>query len=364
MMFSIPSSTRRSSTVPISLRPAPTQVRWAIAQMPRLALDAAHDLDGALARRAARAVGHRDERRRQLAELADRALERGHAGLGLGREELEREDAAVRVAEEIADAHGPTSTPAGARRRAGRNRRRCARGRAWALVAGGAVGQALQPLEREVGLDDDGLALALGRLEHDVVADLLDERAQAARAGAAADAEARDRVQRLVGEAQIDAVHLEQRLVLAHHRVGRRGHHQEQVVLRQRVELDAHGEAPQELGEQAVVEQLLLGDAAALGVRRRRPRRRAAAPKPTVLASSCEAQIGERAGGDEQDVLRVDDHEVVLVPVLGDVERHEALAPLEDLEQRSAARPRRRCRASRRRCARPGSGARSCRSRR
>ena len=44
-------------------------------------------------------------------------------------------------------------------------------------------------------------------------------------------------------------------------------------------------------------------------------------------------QIRERAGGDEQDVLGVDDDEVVLVPVLGHVERHEALAPLEDLEQ-------------------------------
>ena len=43
--------------------------------------------------------------------------------------------------------------------------------------------------------------------------------------------------------------------------------HQVEIVLGEWVELDAHGDAPQELGQEAVVEQLLLGHAAALGGR-------------------------------------------------------------------------------------------------
>ena len=47
-----------------------------------------------------------------------------------------------------------------------------------------------------------------------------------------------------------------------------------------------------------------------------------------------EVQVGEGAGGDEQDVLGVDHHEVVFVPVLGHVQRDEDLAALQQLEQR------------------------------
>src|SRR3982751_2602814 len=43
-------------------------------------------------------------------------------------------------------------------------------------------------------------------------------------------------------------------------------------------------------------------------------------------------KVRERPGRDEQDVLRVDDDEVVLVPVLRDVERREDLAALEQLQ--------------------------------
>ena len=44
-------------------------------------------------------------------------------------------------------------------------------------------------------------------------------------------------------------------------------------------------------------------------------------------------QVGERPGRDEQDVLGVDDDEVVLVPVLRDVQRREDLASFQHLEQ-------------------------------
>ena len=131
----------------------------------RLALDPLHQLDGLGARRAARAVGHRHERGRQLGQLADGPLQRLAAGVGLGREELEREQAAAARREQLARSSLGRS-PALPMRPPMRSR--CA-----AIVAASTV---------------DGLALALGRLEHDVVADLLDDRAQAARAGAPAQA--------------------------------------------------------------------------------------------------------------------------------------------------------------------------------
>ena len=138
----------------------------------------------------------------------------------------------------------------------------------------------------------------------------------------------RDGPQPVVGEAQVDAVHLQQRLILAHHRVGRAGHDQVEIVLGQRFELDADGQPPQELGEEAVVEQLLLGDA---------PGGRGAAleigAETDRLGRIGEVHVGERPRGDEQDVLRVDDDEVVFVPVLRDVEGREDLASFEQLEQ-------------------------------
>ena len=65
-------------------------------------LDPLDDLDRAVARRAARAVGDRDERRRVLSELRERRAQVLLALLGLRREELERE-ARVRVLEDLVD---------------------------------------------------------------------------------------------------------------------------------------------------------------------------------------------------------------------------------------------------------------------
>ena len=69
-----------------------------------LAGDPFGDRDGAVARRTAGAVGHRDERRPQRLELADRAPQHLLAGLVLGREELERERPAA-LPKQVADAH-------------------------------------------------------------------------------------------------------------------------------------------------------------------------------------------------------------------------------------------------------------------
>ena len=71
-----------------------------------LALDPGDDVDGLLARAAAGAVGHRDEARRQIAQLGDGAHQRLLARLGLGRKELEREHRFA-PAEQVADPHNP-----------------------------------------------------------------------------------------------------------------------------------------------------------------------------------------------------------------------------------------------------------------
>src|SRR6202000_2715590 len=71
------------------------------------ALDRGGQLDGELARRAARAVGDRHESGLQLGELLQRRVELGDAVLTLRREELEGEARRTR-AKSLGDAHGET----------------------------------------------------------------------------------------------------------------------------------------------------------------------------------------------------------------------------------------------------------------
>ncbi|HLL86539.1 MAG TPA: hypothetical protein VK387_04430 [Thermoleophilaceae bacterium] len=72
-----------------------------------LLLDPADDVQGAVARRAERAVGHRDERRVVVLELGDGLEQPLGALVVLGREELERE-AGASLLEDLVDAHGAT----------------------------------------------------------------------------------------------------------------------------------------------------------------------------------------------------------------------------------------------------------------
>ena len=211
MTFSMPPSTSRSSTAADLVLAGADAGQVRHRGQARLALDPLHQIDGLRARRAARAVGHRHVRRRQLGQLADRPLQRLHARVGLGREELEREQPPV-VAENSSEIF------------IWRPLDRCCRTSAHAV----------EVRRDRRGVDCHGLALAFGRLEHDVVADLLDDGAQAARAGAPPQAILRRWPATLVGEAQVDAVDLQQRLILAHDRVGRAGHDQVEIVLGQR----------------------------------------------------------------------------------------------------------------------------------
>src|SRR5205823_11515544 len=57
------------------------------------------------------------------------------------------------------------------------------------------------------------------------------------------------------------------------------------------------------------------------------------AAEPDLAIDLHLVQVGERARADEEDVAGVDLDEIVLVPVLRDVEGNEDLAPFEELEQ-------------------------------
>ena len=70
--FSTPAASKRSRISASSARPWPTQVRCAMASMPVSRLIARRQLDGELARRAAGAVGDRDEAGLQVGELLQR----------------------------------------------------------------------------------------------------------------------------------------------------------------------------------------------------------------------------------------------------------------------------------------------------
>ena len=112
----MPASRIRSSTARSSSTVAPTQVKCAIASRPWSALMPADDVDrlAALGGRAARAVGHRDERRLQPRELGERGVEVRLALVGLGREELEREGRLGPARDPFVDAHRARSLRGGA----------------------------------------------------------------------------------------------------------------------------------------------------------------------------------------------------------------------------------------------------------
>src|SRR5690349_12834433 len=159
--------------------------------------------------------------------------------------------------------------------------------------------------------DDDLRDVAPRRdVVHHVEEDLLDDRAQAACSGAALERRLGDRVDRVVGELELDAVEVEELLVLLDEGVARLG---EDLDERLAVELAHAGderEAPDELGDQAELREVLgtdlgqevvglaLGGAAHLGGE---AQRLLADP---LLDDLLEA--GERTSDDEQDVGGVD----------------------------------------------------------
>src|SRR2546421_396068 len=168
-------------------------------------------------------------------------------------------------------------------------------------------------------IDHDRVPAALRRLEEDVREHLLEDAAQPARAEPLVDGVLHHGTQRIVLEVQVDAVQLQGLAVFLHQRVRWRGQHLVELVRGKLAELHLHGDAPQQLGEHAVLDQLLDAQPAATLPAPLRA-------EPDLLVDLRLVQVGEGASADEEDVAGIHLDEVVLVPVLGHVERYEDLA--------------------------------------
>jgi hypothetical protein len=92
-MFSMPLSTRRSTIWLRFARACRHGGQVGHGAHALFALDARDQIEGAVARRAARAVGDGHEVRGKIFQIVDGARQVGRPSLGLGRKELEREQA-------------------------------------------------------------------------------------------------------------------------------------------------------------------------------------------------------------------------------------------------------------------------------
>src|SRR6202051_1026839 len=95
------------------------------------------------------------------------------------------------------------------------------------------------------------------KIEHGVKQNAFENGARAARAGLAFDRLAGNRTKPFVGEGQLDVLHLEQPLILLHQRVLRIGQELLQRSLVEILQRRDHGQAADELRNQAVLQQIL-----------------------------------------------------------------------------------------------------------
>ena len=96
-----------------------------------------------------------------------------------------------------------------------------------------------------------------GQVEHRVEEDGLHDRAQAARAGLAVDGPAGDRPHRLLGDGELDALQLEQALILLDERVLRLGQDLDQRRLVEILERRDDRQTADEFRDQAELQQIL-----------------------------------------------------------------------------------------------------------
>src|SRR5262245_37760918 len=181
-------------------------------------------------------------------------------------------------------------------------------------------------------------AFEAGEIEHGVEQDALHDGTQPARAGLALDRLAGDGVVGLVREREVDALHLEQPLVLFHQRILRLGEDALEGDLVEVLEGGDDRQAADEFGYQAVLEQVLgldlAEDLALLAVLRRRnlggkaDGGRLAARRDDLL------QAGERAAAHEQDARGVDLQELLLRVLAAALRRHGSDRAFHDLQQR------------------------------
>src|ERR1700736_5395034 len=176
------------------------------------------------------------------------------------------------------------------------------------------------------------------KIEHCLEQDAFENRAQAPRACLALDRLAGDRAKSLVGERQLDVLHLEQPLILFHQRVLWIG---QDLLERSFVEILQRGDHRQpanELRDQAVLQQILgldvTEDFAGTAIFRRQhlgcetDRRRAPAGGNDLL------QPRERAAADEENVGGVDLQELLLRMLAAALRRNRGNRALHDLQKR------------------------------
>ena len=191
-----------------------------------------------------------------------------------------------------------------------------------------------------IGVDDTLLHVApAGDLVHDFHERLFEDGAEAARAGLVFESGLSDGAEGVVGEDELDAVHLEVALVLLDEGVLRLGENADQCWFVEGLEADNHRQAADELGDEAKFEQVIVGDMRHELI---------LAPGATEATRGLEAKADvvagealldvifetfEGAATDEEDVRGVDLQEVLVGVLPTALWRDVGDAALDDLEE-------------------------------
>src|SRR5690606_38802524 len=168
--------------------------------------------------------------------------------------------------------------------------------------------------------------------------DFFQDGAQAASTAFTLDGFVRNGAQRPLGEAQLHAIHLEELLELLDQAVLRRRQDVDERFLAEFFERGEHGQATDEFGDEAELEQVLglnLGEQIAelqlflaLHVGAKAEARLPQAPLDDLV------EAYERATHDEEDVAGIDLQEVLLRMLATTLGRHVGHRPLDDLQER------------------------------
>src|SRR5215203_161586 len=192
--------------------------------------------------------------------------------------------------------------------------------------------------DRLPGNDALGDVAARGQLELDVEEGLLEDRAQAAGAGLSLQRLVSDRLEAVVGEDELDVVELEEALELAGERVARLGQDRGQVIAAELMDCRDHRQAADELGDQAILDQVLrqhlLEPLAGVFFLARGDFSAEADSAVAHPALDHLVEFGEGAAADEEDVGGVDRQELLVGVLAPTLRRHRGGGPLENLQQR------------------------------
>src|SRR6185503_18151188 len=177
------------------------------------------------------------------------------------------------------------------------------------------------------------------QLVHRVEQDLLEDRAQAARAGLAGQGALGDRAEGARAHLELHALHVEQALVLLDERVLRLGQDLDQRAFVELFQRREHRQAADEFRDQAVLDQVLGLDVlqevvGGLGVLRA-PHLRAEADAGLLGAVAHDLlEAVERAAADEEDVGGIDLDEILVRMLAPALRRHRGDGAFDELEQR------------------------------